>query len=59
MEVFLNSHVQSYNVEDASLTLDNGATYEGDLIIGADGNHSSSQKNFARFFSLLLLFTNL
>jgi 2-polyprenyl-6-methoxyphenol hydroxylase-like FAD-dependent oxidoreductase len=42
--IHLSSRVKSVNCEAPSITLENGTTIEGDLIIGADGVHSSMRK---------------
>lgn len=37
----LNSKVVSVDLETATLTLENGKIYHGDVVIGADGVHVS------------------
>jgi salicylate hydroxylase len=36
------SRVAKVDVENATITLENGKTFQGDVVIGADGVHVSS-----------------
>src|SRR5207244_4045159 len=43
-QLFTSSRVVSVDPETASVTLENGQSYQGDLILGADGVHSVTRK---------------
>lgn len=43
VEIHKGVHITKFDVQNASLELDNGKIFSGDLIIGADGLHSDVQ----------------